>query len=90
MSLVVVLNEVRGDRFEALAQSGLLERALAQGARVLHLRKMPEGPLQKIDNDGASFWAALQPGSSGLKLLDRQRVKLWLHRTSADLDALGI
>jgi hypothetical protein len=90
LPLVVVLNEVRGERFDILQASGLLERALAQGARVFHLRKMPEGPLQKIDADGASFWAAMNPGASSLKLLDRQRIKLWLQRTSADLDALGV
>ena len=90
LPLVVVLNEVRGERFEILNASGLLDRAVAQGARVLYLRKMPELPLQKIDAEGASFWAALQPGTSNLKLLDRQRVKLWLQRTGADLDALGV
>ena len=90
LPLVLVQNEVRGDRFELLTSSGLLDRALAQGARVLHLRKMPEAPLQKIDADGSSFWAALQPGTSSLKLLDRQRVKLWLQRTGTELDALGV
>lgn len=90
LPLVLVLNEVRGATFDLLQASGLLDRAMNQGARVLHLRKMPETPLQKIDADGLSFWAALHPGSSPLKLLDRQRVKLWLQRTSADLDALGI
>jgi hypothetical protein len=90
LPLVVVLNEVRGERFDILQASGLLDRAVAQGARVLHLRKMPEVPLQKIDADGASFWAALHPATSSLKLLDRQRIKLWLQRTSADLDAIGV
>ena len=90
LPLVVVLNEVRGERFDILNASGLLDRAVAQGARVLHLRKMPEQPLQKIDAEGASFWAALHPGTSSLKLLDRQRIKLWLQRTSADLDALAV
>ena len=90
LPLILVLNEVRGERFEILAASGLLERAKANGARVLYLRKMPEAPLQKIDAEGTSFWAALNPGTTTLKLLDRQRVKLWLQRTSADLDALGV
>ena len=90
LPLVLVLNEVRGERFELLQASGLLARALAQGARVLHLRKMPEAPLQKIDAEGASFWAALNPETSPLKLMDRQRIKLWLQRTGVDLDALGI
>ena len=50
-------------------------------ARVLRLREIPEALLQKIDAKGSSFWAALQPGTSSLKLLDRLR--LWLQRSAA-------
>jgi hypothetical protein len=88
LPLVLVLNEVRGDDFAQLDASGLLVQAQGQGARVLHLRKLPDAPLQKIDAQGTSFWAAMQPGM--LSLLDRQRVKLWLQRTGADLDALDV
>ena len=90
LPLSLVLNEVRGDQFELLAASGLRERAEAQGARVLRLPRMHDAPLQKIDAEGSSFWAALHPGTSSLKLLDRQRLRLWLQRTGADLDALGV
>ncbi|UUX96478.1 mobilization protein [Aquabacterium sp. J223] len=88
LPLVVVLNEVRGDGFEQLTDSGLLARAEAAGARTLRLRKLPDALLQKVDGQGASFWAALQPGALGL--LDRQRLKLWLHRSGEALDALGV
>ncbi len=87
LPLVLVLNEVRGERFDQLEASGLLARAQAQGARVLRLRKLPDTLLQKVDATGASFWAALQPGTLGL--LDRQRLKLWLQRTQADLVPLA-
>jgi hypothetical protein len=90
LPLVLVLNEVRGDRFEQLMASGLLERAQAAGARTLRLRKLPDALLQKLDAEGASFWAALNTGGGGLGLLDRQRLKLWLQRTSADLASLNI
>jgi hypothetical protein len=90
LPLVLVLNEVRGDNFVQLQTSGLLDQAKARGARVLALRKLPDAPLQKIDAAGSSFWAAVHQGSSGLGLLDRQRVRLWLQRTSADLQALGV
>ena len=88
LPLVLVQNEVRGDDFAQLDASGLLVQAQGQGARVLHLRKLPDAPLQKIDAQDTSFWAAMQPGA--LSLLDRQRVKLWLQRTSGELDALNI
>ena len=77
---------VRGDSFDQLEASGLLARAQAQGARVLRLRKLPDALLQKVDALGASFWAAQQPGTLGM--LDRQRLKLWLSRTSDEIGAL--
>ena len=90
LPLVMVLNEVRGDGFEQLEASGLVPRAQALGARSVRLRKLPDTLLQKVDAKGQSFWAATQAASSGLGLLDRQRVKLWLQRTQADLSALNI
>ena len=89
LPLVLVLNEVRGEQFSLLADSGLQARAEAgpAGARTMRLRKLPDALLQKVDAQGASFWAALQPGPLGL--LDRQRLKLWLQRGSADIAALG-
>ncbi len=88
LPLVLVLNEVRGENFALLESSGLLARAQAQGARTLRLRKLPDTLLQKIDGAGTSFWAAGQ--GSVLGLLDRQRLKLWLQRTGAELDVLGV
>ena len=88
LPLVLVLNEVRGEQFELLADSGLMARAQGQGARTLRLRKLPDTLLQKVDAAGSSFWAANQPGT--LSLLDRQRLRVWLQRTGAELDALGI
>ncbi len=88
LPLVLVLNEVRGEGFEQLAASGLQARAQALGARTLRLRKLPDALLQKVDGAGSSFWAATQAG--GLGLLDRQRLKVWLQKTSAELDPLGV
>lgn len=84
LPLVIVLNEVRGERFEQLEASGLLARAQGSGAQVLRLRKLPDVLLQKVDASGASFWAALQPGTA-LGLLDRQRLKVWLQRSCAEV-----
>jgi hypothetical protein len=90
LPLVMVLNEVRGDAFEQLETLGLVPRAEAQGARSLRLRKLPDALLQKVDGQGHSFWAASQPSTSGLGLLDRQRLRTWLQRTSAELGTLDI
>lgn len=90
LPLVMVLNEVRGDGFEQLEASGLVPRAQAQGARSLRLRKLPDALLQRVDGKGQSFWAATQPESGSLGLLDRQRLRTWLQRTSDELATLDI
>lgn len=93
VKLVLVLNEVRGDRFEILEASGELERAKALGASVISLRHLPDATMQKIDRQSASFWAALNHpdrASTGLGLLERQRVKVWLNRAYGEMDKLAL
>ncbi|ELW9449221.1 mobilization protein [Burkholderia cenocepacia] len=93
IKLVLVLNEVRGDRFEILEASGERERAEALGASVITLRRLPDTTMQKIDRQSASFWAAVNHPdrtATGLGLLERQRVKVWLHRTYEELGTLAL
>jgi len=91
LPLVVVLNEVRGDDFTILESSGALARAKELGAAVVKLRRLQDSTMQKIDAHSASFWAASNRGSkdgSALGLLERQRVKNWLHRTYEEIGRL--
>ncbi|WP_109478499.1 mobilization protein [Paraburkholderia sp. C35] len=93
IKLVIVLNEVRGERFEILEASGERERAESLGASVMTLRRLPDTTMQKIDRQSASFWAAVNHpdrAATGLGLLERQRVKVWLNRAYAELDALAV
>ncbi|RMX05787.1 mobilization protein [Corticibacter populi] len=90
LQLVVVLNEIRGDKFELLAHSGLRERAEAAGARFMRLHRLPDATMQKIDGGGYSFWAAANASGKGLGLLERQRLKVWLQRAYAEIDQLGV
>jgi hypothetical protein len=49
--------------------------------------------MQKVDRQSASFWAALNHHDgtgAGLGLLERQRVKIWLHRVYGELAKLGV
>jgi CobQ/CobB/MinD/ParA nucleotide binding domain len=83
LPLVVVLNEVRGGDFTILESSGALARAKALGATVMTLGRLQDSTMQKIDAHNTSFWAASNRGGkegSTLGLLERQRVKNWLHR----------
>jgi len=93
MPLVLVLNEVRGDRFELLEQSGLRPRAENLGARVMSLRHLQDTAMQKIDGHSSSFWAAINNNDKtnhSLGMLERQRVKNWLKRAYQEIDALEI
>jgi len=93
LPLVLVLNEVRGDRFELLQASGLRERAESLGARVMSLRHLQDSTMQKIDGHSSSFWAAVNntdKNQNSLGLLERQRVRSWLKRAYQELDALAV
>lgn len=91
VQLVVVLNEIRGDQFKLLEDSGLQERAEAAGVKFIHLHRLSDSTMQKIDSHGASFWSATHPtGGNGLGLLERQRVKVWLQRAYAEVDQLEL
>jgi hypothetical protein len=93
LGLVIVLNEVRGDAFDLLAASGQLERARAQGAKVVAVRRLHDATMQKIDGQSTSFWAAVNSGeraTTGLGLLERQRVKVWLQRVYDGIDRVGV
>lgn len=90
---VLVLNQIRGDDFTILHQSGESARAQTLGARVIHLRHLRDGVMNKIDATSSSFWAAqnaADKASTGLGLMDRQRVKTWLRETYQQLDAAAV
>ena len=91
LPLVVVLNEVRGGDFSILESLGALARAKELGATVVTLQRLQDSTMQKIDAHNTSFWAASNRGGkdgSALGLLERQRVKNWLHRTYAEIARL--
>jgi hypothetical protein len=91
LPLVVVLNEVRGADFSILESSGTLARAKELGAKTVALRRLQDSTMQKIDAHSTSFWAASNRGGkdgSALGLLERQRVKNWLHRVYEEIGRL--
>lgn len=77
---VIVQNQLRGDDFSILRQSGQLERAQGWGADVITLARVQESTLTRIDAASTSFWAATQPDdkSARLGVLERQRLRTWL------------
>ena len=88
LSLVVVLNEVRGGDFTILESSGALARAKELGATAIAIRRLQDTTMQKIDAHNTSFWAASNRGGrdgSPLGLLERQRVKNWLFKAYEEI-----
>lgn len=93
LPLVLVLNEVRGDRFDLLEASGLRTRAESLGARVMSMRHLQDTAMQKIDGHSSSFWAAINnkdKNHPSLGLLERQRVKNWLNRNYQEISRLSV
>lgn len=93
LRLILVLNEVRGERFDILEASGLLARAEELSARVVVLRRLQDATMQKIDAHDTSFWAAVNlsdQSGAGLGLLERQRLKIWLNRAYAAFDPVEV
>jgi hypothetical protein len=90
---VLVLNQLRGDDFSILTKSGQEARALALGARKVSIKRLNEAAIQKIDASSSSFWAAKNSSDkevTGLGLMDRQRVKLWLRAAYQEIEAAGV
>ena len=55
---VLVRNQVRGNDFHVLEQSGEQARAQQLGARVITVKKLHDGVTNKIDSASSSFWKA--------------------------------
>jgi len=91
LNYVVVQNQLRGDSFEILSDSGQIERAQALGATLITIKKLDESSMLKIDARSSSFWAATQSDETGVKLgvLERQRVRSWLKSAYEALDLVN-
>lgn len=92
LNYIVVLNQLRGDDFSILEQSGNKNRAEALGAQFMTLPRLHEPTMASIDARSASFWSAANSGKeiTGLGLLDRQRLKLWLKRVYEEIGKLEV
>ncbi|MEO7007671.1 MAG: mobilization protein, partial [Caldimonas sp.] len=67
-------------------------RALALGAKVISIKRLHEGVINKIDSGSSSFLQAKSSDKdeAGLGLMDRQRVKMWLRDAYREIDEVGI
>jgi hypothetical protein len=88
---VLVRNQLRGDDFTQLEQSGELARARGFGAQLVDIRRLHDAVVQKIDASNSSFWAAKNAGNDArLGLMERQRLKLWLNHAYGEIEGAGV
>src|ERR1700680_3597259 len=88
LNYTLVLNEIRGDDFRILGKSGEKERAVSWGATVIHLKRLHEVSMIKIDASSVSFWAVANKSdadTSGFRVLARHRGEGWLREPRAGI-----
>ena len=93
LKYVLVRNQVRGNDFSTLEQSGEQARALQLGAQIVSIKKLNETMMNRIDAGSSSFWKAKTSHDStdgGLGMMDRQRVKMWLRDVYREIDDVGV
>jgi len=93
LNYVLVRNQMRGDDFGMLEQSGEQERAIGLGAHVVSIKHLSDSIIQKIDASSSSFWAAQHDADksrTGLGMMDRQRLKMWLRDAYQQIDTAPV
>jgi hypothetical protein len=88
LKYVLVQNHLRGADFRIFNESGLAARAQEYNASIIAIGRMHDSTMNKIDAVSSSFWAASQDNdqTTGLGVLERTRLKSWLH---AAYEAIG-
>lgn len=92
LNYVIVQNQLRGEDFDILKGSGLLERAKGLNADVIAIKRLHEPSMTKIDASSSSFWAATQSDdSTAVKfgILERQRVRSWLRNAYEEIASVN-
>lgn len=92
LNYVLVRNQLRGDDFNQLDNSGEQVRAQNFGAKVITLKRLHEAVAQKIDASNASFWSAKNNSGAmaGLGMMERQRLKMWLNHAMSEIGSVEL
>ncbi|HTY93895.1 MAG TPA: hypothetical protein VMC02_08405 [Steroidobacteraceae bacterium] len=91
LNYVLVQNQLRGRDFRIFAESGLAARAQEYHAGIIAIERLRESTMIKIDDTSSSFWAAAQDSdrTSGLGVLERQRLRSWLQSAYAAIASVN-
>ena len=92
LGYVIVQNQVRGENFDLFEKSAEKPRAVELGAKFVSIRHLMNHVMHKIDASNAPFAMSRNPerDNTGLGLVDRQRLKLWLTHAFAQMDQVDI
>lgn len=93
LDYVLVLNQLRGEDFGIFEKSGQKERALELAAQLIRFPRLHEASMTRIDARSTSFWSAANNTDkelTGLGMLERQRVRIWLAKAYSELDKLYV
>lgn len=93
LDYAIVLNQIRDTTFELFERSPEKTRAVDLKARIISIKRLHESTMTKIDASSSSFWSAQnyqEKASTGLGLLERQRVKVWLRNAYEGIEAVGV
>jgi hypothetical protein len=92
LGYVIVQNQVRGESFELFEKSEEKPRSLELAAKFVSIRQLMNHVMHKIDASNAPFSIGRYPerDKTGLGLVDRQRLKLWLTHACAQMDQVDI
>lgn len=89
---VVVLNQGRGVDFSMFYESQVYQKVQAMQIPVIELRSLHKPTMLAIDRHDKSFWGAVHSKEEGtaLRLMERQRVKVWTRQAYAEFQRLGL
>jgi hypothetical protein len=62
-------------------------------AMVVNIKRLHDAVVQRIHATNSSLWAAKDagnPAGAKLRLMERQRLKMWLNHADAEIAAAGV
>ncbi len=91
---IIARNFGRGSNFSHFNEPEIAQRIATLNTKVIDIPALHAPTMRKIDHISASFWAAANNKDKKmgptLGLLERQRVKTWLHKTYEQLDKIHL
>lgn len=90
---IIVKNAFNGKDFSQYENSETKKQAESLGAQTIELKELHKSTMRKVDHLSKSFWGAInnrpEKEVQALKLMERQRVKVWLKSVYQQFESLG-